>query len=293
MKVVLSFILAMRPKTLAAAVVPVWAGCVLAAKDGYGLDIGLAIATLLGALAIQIATNFFNDVIDAGKGADTDKRLGPVRVTATGLISPRMVMVCGVLFLLLAVGCGWVLYEARGWPILCIGVPSLFLAYGYTGGPFPLAYRGLGECFVLIFFGWVAVLGTVFIQTGDWTLEAFLLGTQIGLLSAVLISVNNIRDREEDEGTGKRTLAVRLGPKFAVGVIWFEIKLALVLGLFWILLDWQEMALASVVPALIGTRIIWGVLTEAPSARYNRLLALSGVQLVLFGVVFQLIGYFC
>lgn len=292
MKRLISIILAMRLKTLSAAVVPVWAGCVLSSLNGHELNIRLAIATLIGALSIQIATNFFNDVIDARKGADTDRRLGPVRVTASGLIPPRIVVSLGLISLCIAVVCGWVLYQDRGWPILCIGVPSIFLAYGYTGGPFPLAYRGMGECFVLLFFGWVAVLGTVYIQAGVWTSEALLLGTQIGLLSSVLISINNFRDREEDEATGKRTLAVRFGPKFAAALIWIEIKSAVFLGLFWIGFGKPEMMLASAVPAVLGSRIIWGVITEPPSKRFNHLLALSGIQLVLFGSVIQLIFNF-
>ena len=213
-------VLAARPKTLPAAVVPVWAGCVLAWKLTGEFDWLIAWSTLLGAVFIQIATNFFNDAIDSRKGADTERRLGPVRVTASGMMTARMVNGLAVGFLGLAFLCGVILYQARGWPVIVIGLPSLFLAYGYTGGPFPLAYRGMGEVFVVLFFGLVAVCGTVFMQTGEWPREGLLLGGQIGLLSAVLISINNLRDREEDATTGKRTLAVRFGPKVAVAVIW-------------------------------------------------------------------------
>ena len=125
-----AFLLATRPKTLPAAVVPVWVGCVLAWKLSGNWSAKLAVATLLGAVFIQIATNFFNDAIDAAKGADTEKRLGPKRVTASGLLSRRTVMMCGAFFLVLAFVCGVVLYQAAGWPILAIGVPSLYLAFG-------------------------------------------------------------------------------------------------------------------------------------------------------------------
>ncbi|MDP3851875.1 MAG: 1,4-dihydroxy-2-naphthoate octaprenyltransferase [Luteolibacter sp.] len=282
-----SCVLAARPKTLPAAVVPVWVGCVLAWKLSGDFDPRLAACTLFGALAIQIATNFFNDAIDARKGADTAGRLGPVRVTASGLLSPRTVMRLAVGFLGMALACGVVLYQARGWPIALIGVPSLFLAYGYTGGPFPLAYRGMGELFVILFFGLVAVGGTVFIQTGGWPREALLLGLQVGLLSAVLISINNFRDREEDSGTGKRTLAVRCGPKVAASVIWLEIKLAAFAGLAWLALDQPRFIFASIPVLLIGLRIIWGVFTLPPGPGFNRLLALGGVQLVLFAAVYH------
>lgn len=283
-----SCVLAARPKTLPAAIVPVWVGCVLAWKLNGSFHPLLAACTLLGAVFIQIATNFFNDAIDSKKGADTERRLGPTRVTASGLMSPRAVMTVALVFLAAATLCGVVLYQARGWPIIAIGIPSLFLAYGYTGGPFPLAYRGMGELFVILFFGLVAVTGTVFIQTGNWPREAILLGAQTGLLSAVLISINNFRDREEDATTGKRTLAVRFGPKVAAAVIWLEIKLAAFGGLAWIAFGKPGLMTASLPALLLGARIIWGVLTQPPGPGFNKLLALGGVQLILFAAAFHL-----
>ena len=280
--------LAARPKTLPAAIVPVWAGCVLGWKLSGKFDVLLALCTLVGAVAIQIATNFFNDAIDARKGADTERRLGPTRVTASGMMRPQTVMGLATGFLGIATLCGVVLFQARGWPIAAIGIPSLFLAYGYTGGPFPLAYRGMGELFVIAFFGLVAVTGTVFIQTGGWPREALLLGVQIGLLSAVLISINNLRDREEDATTGKRTLAVRFGPKFAVAVIWLEVKIAAFAGLGWIAFGLPTLAIAGAPVFLIGLRIIWGVMTLPPGPTFNRLLALGGVQLILFAALFHI-----
>ena len=281
-------VLAARPKTLPAAIVPVWAGCVLAWKLSGSFNLLLALCTLGGAVAIQIATNFFNDAIDARKGADTERRLGPTRVTASGMMQPRTVMRLATLFLGIAVLCGMVLYQSRGWPIIAIGIPSLFLAYGYTGGPFPLAYRGMGELFVIGFFGLVAVTGTVFIQTGEWPREALLLGLQVGMLSSVLISINNLRDREEDATTGKRTLAVRFGPKIAVAVIWLEVKIAVFAGLGWIAFGHPSLAIAGAPVFLIGLRIIWGVLTFPPGPAFNRLLALGGVQLIFFAAAFHI-----
>ena len=283
-------LLAARPKTLPAAIVPVWLGCVLAWKLTGTIDITLALCTLGGALCIQIATNFFNDAIDHRKGADTANRLGPARVTAGGLMTPDRVMRWAFGFSLAAAGFGAVLVLARGWPILAIGIPSLLLAYGYTGGPFPLAYRGLGELFVLIFFGWIAVAGTVFVQTGGWPPEAILLGTQVGLLSAVLISLNNLRDRAEDATTGKRTLAVRLGPRYAIAIVWLEVKLAAFLGLGWLVYELPYFAIASAPVFLVGLRIIWGLLTLPPGPAMNRLLALGGVQLVFFAAAFHIIA---
>lgn len=280
-------LLAARPKTLPAAIVPVWAGCVLASKLSGQFDLTLAMLTLAGSLCIQIATNFFNDAIDAKKGADTERRLGPRRVTASGMLKPHTVMSIAIGFLILAVLCGYQLYQVRGWPILAIGIPSLFLAYGYTGGPVPLAYRGLGELFVILFFGFVAVAGTVFIQTGNWPRESWWLGLQIGLLSAVLISINNFRDREEDATTGKRTLAVRFGPKLAAAMIWLEIKVAAFAGLAWIAFGKPMLMFSSIPVFLLGARIIWGVLTLPPGPAFNRLLALAGLQLILFAALFH------
>lgn len=282
-----SCFLAARPKTLPAAIVPVWAGCVLAWKLTGNFNLLLALCTVGGAIAIQIATNFFNDAIDSKKGADTHQRLGPTRVTASGLLPHATVMRLAVVFLLIAAGFGMVLYQARGWPILAIGIPSLFLAFGYTGGPFPLAYRGMGELFVVLFFGFIAVMGTVFVQTGEWPREAILLGGQIGLLSAVLISINNLRDREEDATTGKRTLAVRWGPKATVAIIWLEVKIAAFAGLGWIAFGQPTLAIAGGPVFLLGLRIIWGVMTFPPGPTFNRLLALGGVQLIMFAAAFH------
>lgn len=270
--------------------VPVWVGCVLAWKLTGQFDLVLAAATLFGALFIQIATNFFNDAIDSHKGADTEHRLGPQRVTASGLLSRATVMKWGLLFVLLACACGIHLWMQRGWPILAIGIPSLLLAYGYTGGPFPLAYRGMGELFVIAFFGLVAVSGTVFVQTGTWPREALLLGAQVGLLSAALISINNLRDRQEDASTGKRTLAARFGHRFGAALIWLEIKLAAFLGLVWVLWGHPELMIASLPVLLIGMRILWGVFSQPPGRVYNQFLAMAGIQLVLFALCFHLLS---
>ena len=281
-----------RPKTLAAGVVPVWLGGVLAWKLSGEFDLWLWSCTLLLALCIQIATNFFNDAVDGKKGADGERRTGPRRLTGTGEMNFREVMFLGSVFLAVAAFFGGLLVIERGWILVVLGIPSLFLAYGYTGGPFPLAYCGLGEVFVILFFGFVAVMGTVFVQTGGWPVEAILLGGQVGLLSAVLISVNNFRDREEDALVGKNTLAVRFGPKVAAAVIWLEIKGAAFLGVAWLVMGYPLLGLASIPVFTIGMRIIWGVLTMPPGKGFNKLLALGAVELVLFAVVFHAVVVF-
>ncbi len=286
-----SVISGMRVKTLAAGIVPVWLGGVLAWKLTGNFDTWLWVCTLLSTLGIQVATNFFNDALDGRNGADGAGRTGPRRLMGTGEMTFAKVMTIGGIFLVLAAIFGGFLLAARGWPILAMGVPSLLLAYAYTGGPYPLAYRGLGELFVILFFGFVAVMGTVFVQTGGWPTEGVLLGAQAGLLSAVLISVNNFRDREEDVKVGKRTMAVQLGPKIAVGIIWLEIKVAAFLGVVWVAIDHPLLGLASIPVFALGMRIIWGVLTLPAGKAMNRLLAIGALQLVLFAAVFHAVTF--
>jgi 1,4-dihydroxy-2-naphthoate octaprenyltransferase len=276
-------VLAARPKTLPAAVVPVWLGCLLAWRELGALDLRLAVFTLLGALAIQVATNFFNDAIDHAKGADTAARLGPRRVTASGMLPRRAVYLLALGALGLAAWSGVPLYHARGWPMLAIGIPSLYLAFGYTGGPLPLAYRGLGEVFVIGFFGFVAVMGTVFVQTGEWPAAAALLGAQVGLFSAVLIAINNLRDVDEDRSSGKRTLAVRFGKRFARATIVGFCVVPQLLGVGWLALGSGGLALAGLPAAVVGAAVMRVVAVE-PGAGYNRYLALAAVQLLVFAL---------
>ena len=281
-----AFVLAARPKTLPAAIVPVCIGCVLAHYLTGEWSPRLAIYTLASALWIQIATNFFNDAIDAQKGADTDARLGPVRVTASGQLSTKTVYAVAVFCLILAAVCGWPLIMARGWPMLVIGIPSLYLAYGYTGGPLPLAYRGLGELFVILFFGLVAVTGTVFVQTGEWYTEALVAGLAVGCLSAVLISVNNLRDVEEDRSNGKNTLAVRWGRPAVLNLV---IAMTTVAYICAVCLFGARLESFYFIPSLIiGLFVVRNLCTHPPGPVYNKFLALSALQLILYALAFTM-----
>ena len=283
-----SYILAARPKTLPAAIVPVWLGCVLAWYLEGSFDGWLAFYTLMGAVWIQIGTNFFNDAIDADKGADTEKRLGPKRATASGLLSRKIVYTSAIICLAIATIFGWLLYQARGWEIIAIGIPSLYLCYGYTGGPWPLAYKGLGEVFVILFFGLIAVMGTVFVQLGEWRTEAAVLGLQVGLLSATLISINNLRDREEDTSNNKRTLAVVLGEVLAKNIILLELFLPAVIGFYWYACGMDVLSLIPLAYLAFALPLAGGIMNTPPSEKYNKFLALSGMQLILFGGLFTL-----
>jgi len=281
-----SYFLAARPSTLPAAIVPVWVGCVLARKYEGEVDWFLALFTLLGALCIQIATNLFNDAIDHEKGADTRERLGPQRATAGGLLSRRAVYGGAFIFLFLACLASVPLIQSRGWVIIAIGLPSLYLTYGYTGGPVPLAYLGLGELFVILFFGMVAVGGTFYVQTGEWLWPAGVVGLQVGLLSAVLIAINNLRDLKEDRESGKKTVAVRLGPGVLQQMAGGFVILAMILSLCGHYYGAGWFFLLSVPWFAVGVTCICGVKASPPGRHYNRYLAGAALQLVLFAVLF-------
>jgi 1,4-dihydroxy-2-naphthoate octaprenyltransferase len=205
-----AWVLAARPKTLPAAAAPVLVGSALAWRLG-GFRLLPALAALVGALLIQVATNLANDYFDFLKGADTDHRVGPTRVTQSGLLSPASVRNGMVVALLAAFLVGVYLVSVAGMPIVWIGLASLVCAVAYTGGPFPLAYHGLGDLFVFVFFGLIAVAGTVYVQTLALSWEALWAGAGVGAVSTALLVVNNLRDIGTDERAGKRTLAVRLG----------------------------------------------------------------------------------
>jgi 1,4-dihydroxy-2-naphthoate octaprenyltransferase len=205
---------AARPKTLAAGAVPVVVGSALAAADGAFLWLP-SIACLVACLLIQIGCNFANDYSDHAKGADTAERIGPARAVAQGWVAPKQMAWAAGLSLTAAFLLGLYLIAIGGWPILAIGVASLICAVAYTGGPMPLAYLGLGDLFVLLFFGLAAVVGTYWVQLQAAPAHVWGAGACIGLLATAILVVNNLRDRHTDVQASKRTLAVRLGPTAA------------------------------------------------------------------------------
>ncbi len=247
-----AWILAARPKTLPAAVGPILVGVGAAIGDRVFAPLP-ALAALVGALLLQIGSNFANDYFDHMKGADTPDRLGPVRVTASGLLSPAalrwgMVAVFGLASLV-----GLYLIWVGGWPILAVGVASILAAVLYTGGPLPFGYVGLGDLFVFIFFGLVAVCGTYYVQALTVTPDVFLAAVGPGALITAILVVNNLRDMETDARAGKRTLAVMLGRQgtrleyLGLLLVAYVVPLVLWLGLDrgpWVLLPWLSSPLA-------------------------------------------------
>ncbi|MFU8890380.1 MAG: 1,4-dihydroxy-2-naphthoate polyprenyltransferase [Anaerosomatales bacterium] len=205
-----AWMLAVRPKTLPAAAASVVVGTALAAADG-GFSPGPALAALAIALLLQIGSNLANDVYDHERGADTAERLGPVRVTQSGMLTRSQVKRGMKVVFALAFALGLYLAYVRGPLVLAIGAAAILSAYAYTGGPWPLGYHGLGEVFVFLFFGVTAVVGTYWVQTGAVTPLVWLMSLPVGFLITAIIVVNNLRDIEQDRAAGKRTVAVRIG----------------------------------------------------------------------------------
>ena len=205
---------AIRPATLWAGAAPVFVGAGVSAHTGvtWSLESALVLlCALSGSLAIQIGCNLINDYSDFERGADDETRIGPARAAAQGWLTPAQLKRGAVYSLVSAGLIGVYLTAVGGWPILALGTASLIAAYAYTAGPLPLAYVGLGDLFVILFFGWGAVGGTVWLLTGVLTLDTFIAGGSVGALAAAILVVNNLRDRHGDAASGKRTLAVRFG----------------------------------------------------------------------------------
>jgi len=222
-----AWLLAARPKTLPAAVVPVAVGTSCAYSLGSPAW-DAALAALVGALLIQVGTNFANDVFDHEKGADTPDRLGPTRAVQAGLLTPRQARLGMAVTFLAATLAGLYLWSVAGWPIFAVGVVSILAGIGYTGGPFPLAYNGLGDVFVMVFFGFVAVCGTAYVQMHAVPLLAVVAAIPVGALATAMLVVNNLRDVETDRLAGKRTLVVRFGRSQAL--VQYPLMLVLAYG---------------------------------------------------------------
>ncbi len=255
-----SWVLACRPATLTAAVVPVLVGTAAALGAGGRVRVGAALAALLGAMCIQVGTNLANDVFDYEKGADTPERLGPLRVTQAGLLTPREVRTGMVVAFGLATLAGVYLTAVAGWVIVAIGLASIASGVAYTGGPWPLGYNGLGDVFVFAFFGLVAVCGTAFVAVGSVPLRALVASVPVGALATAVLVVNNVRDHVGDRAAGKRTLVVRLGRRF--GVVEYT----------------ALMAVAYAVPVTLAARgaspwVLLPLLTAPVAARLARTLA--------------------
>ncbi len=256
------WLMAARVRTLPAAIAPVLVGTALAGWLHVFHPLRF-IAALIGATFIQVGTNLSNDYSDARRGADAEDRLGPVRVTAGGLVPPHQVLVATYASFGVAVLAGVYLIVVAGWQLLLVGAASILAGVLYTGGPKPYGYEGLGELFVFLFFGIVAVAGSFFVQVRHLDWEAFALAVPVGLLASAILVVNNFRDIDSDRRAGKRTLAVRLGRartrSLYAAIVYLAYLLAPVTWIFgpmkaWMLLAWLTLPLAAQIARTVRNR---------------------------------------
>src|SRR6202789_4254299 len=286
MSAVRIWLMASRLRTLPAAIAPVLVGTALAGFEHTFHPLRF-VAALFGAIFIQVGTNLSNDYSDARRSADADDRLGPVRVTAGGLVPPSQVLVATYVSFGLAVLCGIYLIVVAGWMLLAVGAASILAGVLYTGGPRPYGYEGLGELFVFLFFGIVAVAGSYYVQVQSLPWQAFVCAVPVGLLASAILVVNNVRDLETDRRAGKRTLAVRLGRERTralytamVAGAFLSAPLLWALGSMtaWLMLCWLSIPLALGAIGVVRTH------TDGPAL--NGALAKTGALQLVFCLLF-------
>jgi 1,4-dihydroxy-2-naphthoate octaprenyltransferase len=283
-----AWIEAARPKTLWAAVAPVGIGTAIAFAH-EGADLPVAFCALLGAVLIQIGTNFANDYFDYVKGADTAERKGPLRATQSGLVKPiHMLRACMLTYLLVFLPGTYIVWRG-GWPFIVIGVLSILSGVLYTAGPYPLGYIGLADLFVLVFFGPVAVVGTYYLQTLELQPEPFVASLGPGLLAVALLTVNNLRDIDEDRKAKKKTLAVRFGRWFARAEYLFCVVVACmaVPTYFYIRSGDLWFMLPPALLVFLAAPATRAVFTRRDGPALNRSLAQTGGLLLLFSILFS------
>jgi 1,4-dihydroxy-2-naphthoate polyprenyltransferase len=280
-----NWILAARLRTLPAAIAPVLLGCALAIRESK-FHLYAAGSALIGALIIQIGTNFANDYFDFIKGTDNDDRIGPKRATQAGLISPNAMKTAFIITFASLFPFAVYLSIRGGWPLALIGVLSVICGVLYTGGPKPLGYLGLGDLFVLVFFGPVAVWGTYYVQTQSHTVLPVLVGLGPGLISTAIIVVNNLRDKDTDVLSGKRTMAVRFGVRFSRIEYTFCLISAAVIPLILAIFNvgpWMAvLSMLYLLPAISPLHAMW---TES-GADLDKNLGKTGKLLVIYCFLF-------
>lgn len=274
------WILGARPRTLPAAFAPVVVATALAGEDS---SLIAALLALFVSLALQIGVNYANDYSDGIRGTDND-RVGPIRITASGLATPQSVKRAAFLSFFLAAVAGLALAAMASWWLIAVGAAAILAAWGYTGGKNPYGYLGLGELFVFIFFGVVATVGTYFVQTGEITLDSLLVSIPMGTFSCALLAINNIRDRALDLPAGKKTLAVRMGDRNAR--YFFTTLIALgYLATFAMLNPWTLLTLLSLP---IAVSLVRGVLGNAQGRELIPFLAKTGKLQLQFSILLSI-----
>lgn len=277
-----AWILATRPKTLILACVPVLVGTTLAYKAEWPIWY-ITLLTIIVALSVQIGTNLINDAFDFKRGADTALRIGPQRATQSCLLPINNVIKGGLAAFTLALICGIPLILVGGWSIALLLILSVLCGYLYTGGPYPLAYHGLGEVFVLLFFGLFSTLATYYLQVKSIDPKTLLAGLQIGLLANVLLAINNLRDRREDAKVNKNTLAVVFGDKFARYEVAFLSVTPFILNLGWFFFGCIKTAIFPYFCLPLAIIIIRKIWNEPVGPIYNKFLAQGALLNLCFG----------
>lgn len=280
------WLIAVRPRTLILSAIPVIAASTLAASK-FHIQWHLSFFAALSSLFIQIGTNLVNDALDFQKGADTEKRLGPTRASAAGLIPSQLVLQGGFLSFLLALLCGIPLILAGGWPLAIFLLASVMCGYLYTATPYSIAYNGFSELFVFLFFGIGATTAVYYLQSGTLSLEVLLMGAQIGLLSCVPLTINNFRDREQDERVNKKTLAVRFGNQFARYEITFLLFFPFALNFLWLFSN-PACALLPLAALPVAFGIVKKIWTTEPSPLFNQFLAKSALITLIFSLLLSI-----
>lgn len=277
---------AARPKTLPAAFVPVVTGSVLAWKYGCFQWIP-ALICLIFALLMQIATNFANDYFDFLKGTDRSDRLGPARAVASKWITPKKMLRATIFTLVLAFIFGLSLICYGGWVLIWVGLLSILFSYGYTGGPFPLAYHGLGDVFVFVFFGLVAVSFSFYVQALFFVPSVFVAASSVGFAAVNILVVNNYRDRETDKRSRKFTTVVLFGKRFGRLLYLFNGSMTCLLCLFFLREGWVY---AAILPqlALVSHFILWRKLCTTRGTALNNVLGQTALQLIIFAFFMNL-----
>ena len=274
------WIIGARPRTLPAAVAPVAVATALAASDASALP---ALLALLVSLALQIGVNYANDYSDGIRGTDSD-RVGPTRITASGLATPASVKRAAFISFAVAAVAGLALAAMTSWWLIAVGLAAILAAWGYTGGKNPYGYIGLGELFVFIFFGVVATVGTYFVHTEEITTDSLLISIPMGTFACALLAINNIRDRALDAPAGKKTLAVRLGDRKARGFF----ALLIALGYAATLALMNPWALLTLLTLPIAISLVRGVLGQAQGRELIPFLAKTGQLQLLFSILLSL-----
>lgn len=281
-----SWVLAARPKTLTAGIIPVAVGTLLTDLSFYDINWFLAFCALLCSFTIQIATNLVNDALDFKKGADTKERLGPVRVTQAGILKPEQVLKAAFLTYAFALICSIPLILKGGDILIWLIVASIVCSYIYTGGPLPLAYVGLGEVFVILFYGFFATSTSYFLQTGNWGgLKLFFISLELGLLISLLLAINNLRDHEEDRKSNKKTLAVRFGVEFARKEIAFLASIPFIINFFWIFTEDALLFFLPMTTLPLAISLVKRIFQFIPGRIYNRFLGDASLLILLYGTL--------